>query len=89
MTLKIVMGCICILCGPQWAVAQIGNNPLPEVPIGEIPLRLSLFSSGLPVQREFVTPVFTQRVGPTDLAELPFLAASTGTKAFARRFDKC
>ena len=71
MTLKIVMGCICILCGPQWAVAQIGNNPLPEVPIGEIPLRLSLFSSGLPVQREFVTPVFTQRVGPTDLAELP------------------
>ena len=55
----------------QTSLAQINDNPLPEVPLGEISINLRSFATGLPVQREFITPVFTQRVGPTDLAELP------------------
>ncbi len=47
------------------------RDPLPDVPHGNVTVQLELFTSGLPVEREFITPVFTQRVGPTDLAVIP------------------
>ena len=47
------------------------TDPLPDIPTGTVDVTARLFASGLPVAQEFVTPVFTQRVGPTDLAEIP------------------
>jgi hypothetical protein len=47
------------------------NDPLPEIPVSPHRVRLSEFARGIPVEQEFVTPVFTQNVGPTDLAVVP------------------
>ena len=46
-------------------------DPLPDLPRSVETVRLVPFVVGLPVEQEFVTPVFTQRVGPTDMANLP------------------
>ncbi len=47
------------------------EDPIPSLPRGDVSIHLSSFTTGMPVQEEFITPVFTQRVGPTDLAEIP------------------
>ena len=52
------------------AQGQIAT-PKPPIPTGDVSIYLSSFVTGLPVEQEFLTPVFTQRVGPTDLAEVP------------------
>ncbi len=44
---------------------------LPDIPPGSLTVFPKRFISGLPVEQEFVTEVFTQRVGPTDLAPVP------------------
>ena len=44
---------------------------LPDIPRGDITIQPQVFVAGLPVAEEFVTEVFTQRVGPTDLVALP------------------
>ena len=51
-------------------VAQV-EDPLPPLPRGDVELRLERFTTGLPVEQKFVTPVFTQQVGPTDLDGIP------------------
>lgn len=52
------------------AIAQV-EDPLPPLAKGSVELRLQLFTAGMPVQQKFVTPVFTQQVGPTDLDAIP------------------
>ncbi len=52
------------------SVGQL-DDPLPDIPAGTVAVTARLYASGLPVEQEFVTEVFTQRVGPTDLAEIP------------------
>ncbi len=59
-----------LLAGAATASAELAD-PLPNVPVGTLNARYGVFASGLPVEQEFVTPVFTQRVGPTDLAVVP------------------
>ena len=70
---------------PLTAFAQLAG-PLADVPHGAVDVRLGLFASGLPVAKEFITPVFTQRVGPTDLAVIPdgnsMVVTTYGGKAF-------
>ncbi len=61
---------LCLSFGARGMGAQL-TDPLPDVPMGNVTVQLDFFTSGLPVEREFVTPVFTQRVGPTDLAVIP------------------
>jgi len=44
---------------------------VPDILQGTTTVRLQLVATSLPVEQEFVTPVFTQRVGPTDLTSVP------------------
>jgi hypothetical protein len=46
-------------------------DPIPDLPVGPWLVRLTEFARGIPVEQEFITPVFTQRVGPTDLTMVP------------------
>jgi hypothetical protein len=66
--------------------AQLAD-PIPDVPEGNVAVQLRVFASGLPVEQEFITPVFTQRVGPTDLAVVPgsssLIVTTYGGKAYA------
>lgn len=58
-----------------WSIVSAANgqpvDPIPDISVGDIRIRPKLFSTSLPVEQEFITPVFTQRVGPTDFAEIP------------------
>lgn len=44
---------------------------LPDVQPSPFRVKATLLTSGLPVENEMVTEVFTQRVGPTDVAIIP------------------
>lgn len=44
---------------------------VPDLTPSGTTVRLRLVATNLPVEQEFVTPVFTQRVGPTDLTSIP------------------
>lgn len=63
---------------------------LPDVQPSPHAMRAVTFATGLPVESEMQTEVFTQRVGPTDLAVIPgstqFVVSNYGGAAI--RFDE-
>ena len=59
-----------ILCAVKPLCAQ-RYDLLPDIQPSPIRVKASLLTSGLPVEDEMVTEVFTQRVGPTDVAVIP------------------
>ncbi len=83
---RMFVGCLLASALSGELMAQL-VDPLPALPQGNVILHLERFASGLPVEREFVTPVFTQQVGPTDLATVPgsdgiMVVTNYGGKAF-------
>ena len=62
--------CCCTALLFSKAAAQ-APDLLPDIPTGDVTVFPKLLISGLPVEQEFVTSVFTQRAGPTDLVGVP------------------
>ena len=65
-----VMLLFLLLAAVQTSSAQ-EFDLLPDIVASPFVVRATIVTSGLPVQNEMVTEVFTQRVGPTDLAVIP------------------
>ena len=91
-TIRLFFAAVVLLASPASLVLAQQFDLLPDIQPSSFRVTARSFSNQLPVESEMVTEVFTQRVGPTDLAEIPngtgdLVVTNYGGSAYRLRAD--